>query len=203
MSMRKLTHPAIFLLVALLLTGCIWRYGVNGRHFTQPGGNVEIDSTAFRMDGYYAVYLPYEREYVRPVLFWKDGTVRWTHHIHAYPEDDDGESAHEQIVDALARKTGARQAAVDWGGFRIYGDSIAIQVMGYFYMRMYDPFYYDGYILNDTTIVITSREEPASTFGFPREREYFDPPKILHFHPLEPGEKPSSDNWTQTHRKLH
>ena len=70
---------ALFILmVSILLPGCLWRVGVNGKHFTQPGGATTVDTTALRLDGYYWYYRHWPsggRQGTGPMILWRDGTA--------------------------------------------------------------------------------------------------------------------------------
>ena len=197
---------ALFILmVSILLSGCLWRVGVNGKHFTQPGGATTVDTTALRLDGYYwrPVDYPDSSRSAVPLLLWEDGTAALSYarsgrsHPFRLP--------HTEIVNALSGKTGERRSPINlqWGGFRVFGDSISIQVFELNGpVRSWDPFDYSGPILNDTTFVIDRVTRPRQPFAFSRKQEAIDPPWVFRFQPLAPGEKPTSDNWTQTHDDL-
>jgi len=205
---------ALFILmVSILLPGCLWRVGVNGKHFTQPGGATTVDTTKLRLDGYYWRYEYYSdsRRLVIPMILWKCGTAALSHGGYSTPSRDENsdyllhEETQGRILRALSKKTGERRSPItlQWGGFRVWGDSISIQILELNGpVRSWDPFEYAGPIVNDTTFVIDRVTRPRQPFAFSRKQEAIDPPWVFHFQPLAPGEKPTSDNWTQTHDAL-
>jgi len=191
--------------LSLLVSGCLWRYGVNGKYFTQPGGATTVDTTALRLDGYYwrPVDYPDSSRSAVPLLLWEDGTAALFHarsgrsHPFRLP--------HTEIVNALSGKTGERRSPINlqWGGFRVFGDSISIQMMERLgYKGIWDAYEYNGTIRNDTTFVITERIRPRQPLANGQVTEPLDPSWVFRFQPLAPGEKPTSDNWTQTHDDL-
>lgn len=201
-------------LMAILVSGCVWRFGVNGRHFTHQGGRVTIDTTALRLDGYYWSYLEGDSIHsgvLKPLLLWEDGTAaisQWVYGDFASPDSTQPvtaafKAAHEQFVGNLKDKTGERESPIllRWGGFRIDGDSISIQVIRTKdVLNIWDPLQYNGYIKNDTTLVLTEYVEPNYLLGYWGSPTPIRPAAVYHFHPLD--EKPSSENWTQKHPKL-
>jgi len=219
----KLSHPMrralLLFMISILLPGCLWRVGVNGKHFTQPGGVATVDSTALRLDGYYWRFRSYSGRggdgYIVPLILWTDGTA--AHFRQAYgagmspdsarAETDAFRRVHKAFVDNLTLEIDKRynqsKLTVQWGGFRVFGDSISIQIFELNGpVRSWDPFEYVGPIVNDTTFVIDRVTRPRQPFAFSRKQEAIDPPWVFRFQPLAPSEKPTSDNWTQTHDAL-
>ena len=196
---------ALFILmVSILLPGCLWRVGVNGKHFTQPGGATTVDTTALRLDGYYWYYRHWPsggRQGTGPMILWRDGTAALSDLVFGL----NIQAEREDVIEMLKKKTGERYSPIrlQWGGFRVRGDSISIQILELNGpVRSWDPFDYSGPILNDTTFVIDRVTRPRQPFAFSRKQEAIDPPWVFRFQPLAPGEKPTSDNWTQTHDAL-
>jgi len=163
-----------------------------------------VDTTALRLDGYYWYHRPSPSggtHGTSPLILWSDGTAALSDLVF----DSDIQAEHEDVIGMLKNKTGERYSPIGlrWGGFRVCGDSISIQVMELSSKpRSWDPIAYNGHIRNDTTFVIAERIEPRTTFALGRKRVRLDPPWVFHFQPLAPGEKPTSDNWTQTHDAL-
>ncbi|WP_179862078.1 hypothetical protein [Longibacter salinarum] len=192
-------------MLSLLASGCLWRLGVNGKYFTQPGGATTIETTALRLDGYYwrPVDYPDSSRSAVPLLLWEDGTAALSYA--RYGRSHWFRLPHSQIVNALRGKTGERRSPINlqWGGFRVFGDSISIQVMERLgYKGIWDAYEYNGRIRDDTTFAITERIRPRQPLADGQVTELVDPPWVFHFQPLAPGEKPMSDNWTQTHEDL-
>lgn len=109
----------------------------------------------------------------------------------------------ENKLDSMV-KGDEKMGKYNWGTFRVRKDSISIQVMrpvpGFLFIVPIVPVEYNGIILNDTTFVLKkriSRGNPAGPFEGTRRLN-----QMYHFCPLGEGEKPPSDNWTQTHPEL-
>lgn len=190
-------------LMSLLLAGCS---GINAGAFTFRE-NVAIDEEKLRLDGYY--YYPTVEAssfatggVVHPLLLWADGTAAFFGAgVAKFDEDydpEDGpleygtiEEAHEVFLRRLRSLERDKDSPVEWGAFRIQGDTIRIQVFRPVESRLggLDVIDYAGVILSDTTFVITTPGYPESGWQ-----------ETFRFHPLE--EKPPSTNWTQTHPDL-
>ncbi|WP_143815408.1 hypothetical protein [Longibacter salinarum] len=211
----------VVLTLVLLLSGCIWRLGVNGKHYTHQSQPGVIDTSVLRLDGYYThLDTTWSERLAQPLILWKDGTAAHSgisgerRVVYGSPHATPFESPSEvhkidHFEHSLLDKTGERDSPINllWGGFRVFDDSISIQTMRLyaganivFQKFMNDPWTYVGHIPNDTTIVITELIRPNYFAG--RSREPIDPPRVFRFQPLPPGVKPSSDNWTQFHENL-
>lgn len=205
----------------LLLSGCVWRLGVNGKHYTHQSKPGVIDTSVLRLDGYYThLDTTWSEWRALPLILWKDGTAAHSgisgerRVVYGVPNATPFETPFElhkidHFEHRLLDKTGERDSPINllWGGFRVFDDSISIQTMRWhadvnivFQRFMNDPWTYVGHIPNDTTILITELIRPNYFAG--RSREEIEPPKKYRFQPLPPGVKPSSDNWTQFHENL-
>lgn len=105
----------------------------------------------------------------------------------------------ESNIDSIV--TGDKSRYLHWGRFRVRGDSISMQVMwfdGNVFQKKYRAIELSGVILDDTTFVLNRREN----FSGRHEGVHKIDDMKYHFCPLEEGEKPPSDNWTQSHPEL-
>jgi len=163
-----------------------------------------VDTTALRLDGYYWYYRPApsgDTLGISTLILWSDGTAARSDLVGGL----EIQAEHEDVIGMLKNKTGERYSPIGlrWGGFRVFGDSISIQIFELNGpVRSWDPFDYAGPIVNDTTFVIDRVTRPRQPFAFSRKQEAIDPPWVFRFQPLAPSEKPTSDNWTQTHDDL-
>jgi hypothetical protein len=194
------------LVLAAILMGCVI---VRSDDFTYHDAQPVRDSP-LRLDGYY--YRIVERDTTReffsgpriyPVLLWKDGTAMvssrgWSGRRSGTLKE--ARTRFESSADSVLSRR--KRSIFSWGRFRIKGDSISIQTMNYtsglsYIIAQMVPAESNGVILNDTTFVL--RE--TKIFSGIDEGTYKYETKY-HFSPLDDGEKPPSENWTQTHPDL-
>lgn len=178
-----------------------------------------IAASNIRLDGYYYMVNrdtsnTFRGVTILPIILWRDRTA--FHSSLGYGKTikskktgntiwgslKEAKIKFEKIISKeLYRKKGG-DGLHDWGKFRVRGDSISIQVMSLspvfsYVISQAVSEEYNGVILNDTTFVLGERIVHSGPFeGVYKLNEKY------HFSPLEEGEKPPSDNWTQTHSEL-
>jgi hypothetical protein len=204
-----------FVITAIFSLGCTL---IRGENFADYDGG-EIKRSLLRVDGYY--YSVREKGYdfrngttILPILLWEDGTtarffVEQGKNIQTeklplqFGTLREAREIFENKLDSMV-KGDEKMGKYNWGTFRVRKDSISIQVMrpvpGFLFIVPIVPVEYNGIILNDTTFVLKkriSRGNPAGPFEGTRRLN-----QMYHFCPLGEGEKPPSDNWTQTHPEL-
>ena len=97
--------------LSLLVSGCLWRYGVNGKYFTQPGGATTVDTTALRLDGYYWSYRPAPSggtHGTSPLILWRDGSAALSDIVFGL----DIQAEHDDVIGMLKGKTGERRSPI-------------------------------------------------------------------------------------------
>jgi len=162
---------------------------------------VQIDTTRLRLDGYYASKRPAMTgtvgSYISPLVLWADGTIAQSNLTYAkdhgvkdatryFGTFEEAKSRYETLL--AERGIGF----ADWGGYRIEGDSLYIQVMSESRNFTVHTAEYRGEIVNKTTFVL-HRFKVRSKKGYDDWR-YID--RRFHFVPLPAGVKPDSMNWT-------
>jgi hypothetical protein len=169
---------------------------------------------SLRLDGYYYEVGDSSRitrgTEIYPMLLWRDGTAAYFTQGYGKVLENkkygpivqgslsEARVVFEEKMDSLV--TGEKNDPAQWGKFRVNGDSISIQIMvwdGSSLQDVYRAIELNGRILNDTTFVITEGESFTGAYKGRNKmnRKYY-------FYPLDEGEKPPSDNWTQTHPEL-
>jgi len=193
----------------LIVGGCVI---VRSEGYTYQG-SIEVKESSLRLDGYY--YEPDSSSRISkgfaiyPFLLWENGiaafftegygkTLEEKRFETVYGSISEARTVFELRMDSLV--TGHRTDPAQWGQFRVNGDSISIQVMVWDGSALHDVYRaieLRGEILNDTTFVLTQTENFTGAYEGKHKMS-----RKYHFCPLDEGEKPSSDNWTQTHPEL-
>ncbi len=130
-----------------------------------------MDSISFRTNGYYYTILENERSqagtyYIKPLIFYDNGYVRKAEFRYGHFVSLSAESERKKID--LTLKEIERSITVDsfhvqientiwdWGLYNQYQDSILIQSY-YNILGEYELFDWGGKVLNDSTILFTSK----------------------------------------------
>lgn len=196
--------PILFVLVAS--ASC-----VIDRHFRYRKP-VKVDA-GLKMSGYYYTIDKSRTPIsggntINSIVLWRDGTVAFFSYIGEVAERKtervgygDLEAAHEQFQSYLSRLDEKKEyrekggEGPSWGGFRVEGDSISIQVMkrvGFGGPAKYGVVEYRGKMLNDTTFVLTDLINPRRGIEGKVGRKY-GTGATYHFYRWD--EKPDSTNW--------
>ena len=203
----------IFLALSLLVVGCTI---IRSEGFTyQESVPVEVDY--LRLYGYYyrveTSSPPDKGKHIYPLSLWKDETAVYSNRGYSkilsgnyepgepviYGRLEEARHEFESNIDSIV--TGDKSRYLHWGRFRVRGDSISMQAMwfdGNVFQKKYRAIELSGVILDDTTFVLNRREN----FSGRHEGAHRIDDMKYHFCPLEEGEKPPSDNWTQSHPEL-
>ena len=203
----------VFLALSLFVVGCaiIRSEGFKYRE------SRDVKGEGLRLDGYY--YRTRVPSFVNkgvsihPLILWRDGTAVYSNQGYSkilsgnyepgepviYGRLEEARHEFESNIDSIV--TGDKSRYLHWGRFRVRGDSISMQVMwfdGNVFQKKYRAIELSGVILDDTTFVLNRREN----FSGRHEGAHKIDDMKYHFCPLDEGEKPPSDNWTQSHPEL-